>query len=67
MIACSWCGSVRSGGAFEWVLVSFAAVVTLGAVVAAIRYTLRPGEADPEHVKRRILLDRDDRHEDLGP
>jgi hypothetical protein len=41
-------------------LVSLAAAVVLWAFYAAIRYTVRPGEEDPGHVKRRILAEDDE-------
>lgn len=41
-------------------LVGLAAAVVLWAFYAAIRYTARPGEEDPDHVKRRILTEDDE-------
>ena len=41
----------------EWGLVGLAAVAVVWAFSAAVRYTLWPGEMDPDHVKRRILVD----------
>ena len=41
-------------------LVALAAVIVLWAFYAAVRYTVRPGEEDPHHVKRRILVDEDE-------
>jgi hypothetical protein len=41
----------------EWVLVFAAAVVLLWTLGLALRYTVRPGETDPGHIKRRILVD----------
>jgi hypothetical protein len=43
--------------AFEWVLVFVAAVVVVWTLGLAIRYTVRPEETDPGHIKRRILTD----------
>jgi len=43
--------------AFEWVLVFVAAVVLVWTLGLAIRYTVRPEETDPGHIKRRILSD----------
>ena len=44
----------------DWILVGAAAVVLLWSLAAAFRYTLRPGETDPGHIKRRILNDETD-------
>jgi hypothetical protein len=41
----------------EWILVLVAAIVLVWALGLAIRYTVRPGEAETSHIKRRILLD----------
>jgi hypothetical protein len=41
----------------DWGLVGLAAVVVVWAFSAAVRYTLWPGETDPDHVKRRVLVD----------
>ena len=41
----------------EWILVFAAAIVLVWALGLAIRYTVRPGETEASHIKRRILLD----------
>lgn len=41
----------------EYVLVIAAAIVLVWALGLALRYTLRPRETDPDHIKRRILVD----------
>ena len=41
-------------------LVTLAAVIVLWAFYAAVRYTVRPGEEDRHHLKRRILVDEDE-------
>jgi hypothetical protein len=41
-------------------LVALAAVIVLWAFYAAVRYTVKPGEEDRHHVKRRILVDEDE-------
>jgi hypothetical protein len=41
----------------EWILVLAAAIVLMWALALAIRYTVRPGETEASHIKRRILLD----------
>jgi hypothetical protein len=46
-----------SHSTFEWVLVFAAAVVLVWTLGLAIRYTVRPEETDPGHIKRRILSD----------
>jgi hypothetical protein len=45
------------GSALEWVLVFAAAIVLVWTLGLALRYTLRPEETDPGHIKRRILSD----------
>jgi hypothetical protein len=40
-------------------LVALAAAIVLWAFYAAVRYTVRPGEEDRQHVKHRILVDED--------
>ena len=42
---------------FEYVLVIAAAIVLVWALGLALRYTVRPRETDPDHIKRRILVD----------
>ena len=42
---------------FEYVLVLAAAIVVVWTLGLALRYTVRPGETDPGHIKRRILMD----------
>ena len=41
----------------EWMLVLAAAIVLVWSLALALRYTIRPGENDPGHIKRRILFD----------
>ena len=41
----------------EYVLVIAAAIVLVWALGLALRFTLRPRETDPDHIKRRILVD----------
>ena len=50
--------------AFEYILVFVAAVVMVWTLVLALRYTVRPRETDPEHIKRRILDDELDHAEE---
>jgi len=50
--------------ALEWLLVFAAAVVLVWALGLALRYTVRPGERDPDHIKRRILVDETDEPEE---
>ena len=42
---------------YEFVLVAIAVVVMVWAVYKAVRVTLRPGEEEPNHIKRLILED----------
>ena len=44
---------------FGWIVIAVGTVVTLWTILAAIRWVVRPGEADLHHPKRIIL--RDDR------
>jgi hypothetical protein len=48
----------------EWALVFAAAVVLVWALGLALRYTVRPEETDPGHIKRRILVDEIDETEE---
>ena len=48
---------VSHASTVEYVLVVVAAVVMVWTLVLALRYTLRPHETDPEHIKHRILDD----------
>jgi len=48
----------------EWVLVISAAIALVWALGLALRYTVRPGETDPRHIKHRILLDEFDETEE---
>ena len=41
----------------EWMLVLAAALVCIWSLGLALRYTVRPGETDPGHIKHRILTD----------
>jgi hypothetical protein len=43
--------------AVEWGIFAVAAVVTGWVLWKAVRYTMRPGETEPDHVKRSILTD----------
>jgi len=47
---------------FEYVLVGIAIVAAAWTIYLAVRYTLRPGESNPDHIKRRILEDEDSSH-----
>jgi len=49
---------------FEYVLVIAAAIVLVWALGLALRYTVRPRETDPDHIKRRILIDEVDEAEE---
>ena len=51
---------VSHASALDWMLVCAAAVILVWSLAAALRYTLRPGESDPGHIKRRILDDETD-------
>jgi hypothetical protein len=48
------------GSLVEALLVGLAVAVVLWAFYQAIRHTTRPGEEDPDHVKRRILTEDDE-------
>ena len=53
--------------AFEYVLVFAAAIVLVWTLVLALRYTVRPRETDPDHIKRRILDDELEQREEARP
>lgn len=42
-------------GVLEWTLTLTAALASAWCIWLAVRYTLRPGESDPGHIKRLIL------------
>jgi hypothetical protein len=42
-------------GPTEWIAVVVAGVIAVWCVWKAVMYTLRPGETEPDHIKRRIL------------
>lgn len=42
-------------GFVEWTIAGAAALFTAWAIWRAVVYTLRPGEADPDHIKRMIF------------
>ncbi len=44
----------------EYVIVFIAAVVTAYVLVLAVKWTMRPGEDRPDHIKRTILEDEAD-------
>ena len=55
-----------SHASVEYVLVFVAAVVMVWTLVLALRYTVRPRETDPEHIKHRILDDELDQTQEAG-
>ncbi|MDJ0522498.1 MAG: hypothetical protein QNJ90_10565 [Planctomycetota bacterium] len=44
-------------GATVWVAVVVAGAIAIWTVWKAVMYTLRPGETEPDHIKRQILLE----------
>ena len=48
----------------EWALVLSAAIILVWSLALALRYTVRPEETDPRHIKHRILLDEIDEAEE---
>lgn len=53
------CGYDGSDGTlvFGWVVVGIASLIVIGAFYFSITRSLWPGEDNPDHIKRRILLD----------
>lgn len=47
----------RDMGAVEWITAVVAVVLSAWSIWLAVRYTLKPGETEPDHVKRSILDD----------
>lgn len=43
--------------AFEWALTAAAGLAAAWTIWLAVRYTLTPGESEPDHIKRMILDD----------
>ncbi|MGH9862179.1 MAG: hypothetical protein ACRD35_02015 [Candidatus Acidiferrales bacterium] len=50
-------GSGTRPAAYEYVLVGLAIVGMVWTLYLAVRYTVRPGEDRPDHIKRAILED----------
>jgi hypothetical protein len=48
-------------GPFDYAVGVAAGVIVVLSIILCLRYFLRPGEAAPDHIKRRVLRD------DLGP
>jgi hypothetical protein len=44
-------------GAGEWVLAVAAALVSLWSIWKSVRYAVSPGETEPDHIKRSILVE----------
>ncbi len=44
-------------GPWQWLLVAAASLAVIWVIWRAVVLTVRPGEEDPEHIKRSILLD----------
>ena len=42
-------------GTLEWVIVVAATLVVIWSIYKTVRYTIQPGEQDPDHVKRIIF------------
>ena len=59
--------SASHASIFEYVLVFAAAIVLVWTLGLALRYTVRPRETDPDHIKRRILVDEIDEAEEAKP
>ena len=43
-----------------WVAIVVAGAIAMWTIWKAVMFTLRPGEEDPEHIKRQILLEPSD-------
>ena len=56
--------SVSPTSMLDWALVAAAAIVLLWALWLALRHTVRPGETDAAHIKRRILDDESEEREE---
>lgn len=53
-----------SSGAWDWLLLTIAVLSVATAFALCLRFLVRPGESDPEHIKRQVLQeDAPDRHE----
>ncbi len=57
IMASASCGPQATAGpaSLDWVLVGVASVIVAFAFYKAVRHTIRPGERDRTHIKRRIL------------
>lgn len=43
---------------FDYVLVAIAIVIVFVVAVLCVKFFIRPGEKDPDHIKRKVLSDR---------
>jgi hypothetical protein len=48
---------LASWSALEWVAVAVAAVAVVWSIWRSVRLTLRPGETEPDHIKRSVLVE----------
>lgn len=45
------------GGTLDYVIVTGAAVIVLVTLILSIRFLVRPGESDPNHIKNLIITE----------
>lgn len=45
------------GGTLDYIIVGGAAVIVLATLILSIRFLVRPGETDPNHIKNLIISD----------
>lgn len=45
------------GGTLDYIIISGAAVIVLATLILSIRFLVRPGETDPNHIKNLIISD----------
>jgi len=59
-ISSEYCGPDVIGSISDMVIVFFSIVGVLLAFFLCIKYIFRPGESDPQHIKRTILSENDE-------
>jgi hypothetical protein len=47
----------RGNDPIGWIIVAAGTIVTVWTIAAAVYWTLRPGETDPDHPKNMVLKD----------
>lgn len=46
---------VGPGSNWDWVIVAIVVVITIAALLLSLKYLIKPGEKNPDHIKQTIL------------